>query len=271
MSKNIIGECKLCGQTKKLSYEHVPPENAFNSFRVTGYPFESFFKADSIEGKRMPWDFSGIYGTQMQKGSGGYYLCQDCNSKTGSWYISEYVKLANTFHSIVVNHSPRPGGACSFQMQGVFPLRILKAIMTLFCDINHNCFGDQRLRRFLMDKESNDFDPGKYSVYLYIAGPGMSRMIGYSAMVINGVGVVGVSEIGSYPVGSILCIDKPAGYDPPGILISDFGKCEYNQLCNVEITGLPYFEINTFLPLDYRTKEEFVAALKAEKEGEQGV
>lgn len=265
MPKPVYGECMLCGQTKKLSYEHVPPKQACNSFRVNEYSFDSFINSESNYFSRKPWDFSGISGTIKQNGSGGYYLCQDCNSKTGSWYISEYVKLSNTFQSIIEEHTPSPGGLCSFCLLEVFPLRILKAIMTMFCDINNNCFGDQRLRRFLLEKESNDFDSKTYSVYLYMASPGLRRLSGYSAMVIDGVGCAGVSEIGSFPIGSILCIDKPRGFTPPGILINEFGKCEYDQLCNVEFPGIPYLELNSFFPLDYRTKEEINAEFSFEK------
>ena len=34
MGKEIFGNCKLCGKYKKLTFEHVPPEKAFNSSAV---------------------------------------------------------------------------------------------------------------------------------------------------------------------------------------------------------------------------------------------
>ena len=32
--KPIIGKCRLCGETKKLTFEHVPPETTFNNYSV---------------------------------------------------------------------------------------------------------------------------------------------------------------------------------------------------------------------------------------------
>ena len=34
MAKSVEGICKLCGQKKILTFEHVPPESAFNSVAV---------------------------------------------------------------------------------------------------------------------------------------------------------------------------------------------------------------------------------------------
>ena len=32
--KPVIGKCRLCGETKKLTFEHVPPETTFNNYSV---------------------------------------------------------------------------------------------------------------------------------------------------------------------------------------------------------------------------------------------
>ena len=34
------GICKICGQMKELTAEHIPPKNAFNSTNVMVLPFE---------------------------------------------------------------------------------------------------------------------------------------------------------------------------------------------------------------------------------------
>ncbi len=209
MANTIEGICRLCGQHKQLTFEHVPPESAFNYI-----PVKELSQKDTIDmmtgaDGRKPWDFSGLSGKMKQRGSGGYYLCSDCNSKTGSWYISEYVKLANTFHKILVDNNPEIGSNCSFQLTDPYLLRILKAIMTMYCDINNDCMGDDQLREFLMNKEARNFNSEKYKVYLYMASPGMRRISGISIMHINGIGLVMTSEIGSYPIGTVLCINKP--------------------------------------------------------------
>lgn len=259
MKKTVEGICKLCGQKKKLTYEHVPPESAFNSVSVKEFPPEATVDMMTGAGGRKPWDFSGLKGKVNQRGGGGYYLCSDCNNNTGSWYISEYVKLANTFHYIITTNEMELGNTCSFHLKDVFPLRILKAIMTMYCDINNGCMGDDQLREFLLDKESRNFDSEKYKLYIYMASQGMRRISGISAMFIEGIGIVMTSEIGSYPVGTILCIDKPEAYTPPGLLLNSFAEYGYDDKCNVDICGIPYLEINTLFPVDFRSKDAFIS------------
>ena len=257
MAKTIEGICRLCGQSKRLTFEHVPPESAFNSIAVREYSSEAAMELITGANGRKPWDFSGLPGKVKQRGGGGYYLCSDCNSKTGAWYISEYVELAKTFHSIITTHNLNPGHTCSFQLFNLHPLRILKAVMTMYCDINNECFGDDRLREFLMNKESTDFDTEKYKVYLYMASPGMRRISGESIMHLSGIGLVQTSEIGCYPIGTILCIDKPDSFTPKGLLMNSFAEYQYDEKCNVDVCGIPYLEINTLFPSDYRPKEAF--------------
>ena len=262
MAKSVEGICKLCGQKKILTFEHVPPESAFNSVAVKEYsPEQTIDMMTGIDG-RLPWDFSGLSGTINQRGGGGYYLCSDCNNNTGSWYISEYVKLANTFHEIIEANKLATGSFCSFRLYDLYPLRIFKAIMTMYCDINNGCMGDDQLREYLMNKEAIDFNGDKYKVYIYMASPGMRRISGISVMFINGIGTVMTSEIGSYPIGTILCINKPEAFAPAGLLLNSFAEYGYDDKCSVDICGIPYLEINTLFPVDFRSKDHFIQANK---------
>lgn len=262
MAKSVEGICKLCGQKKILTFEHVPPESAFNSVAVKEFSPEDTIDMMTGAGGRKPWDFSGLPGKVIQRGGGGYYLCSDCNSKTGSWYISEYVRLANTFHEIIETNELKPGVFCSFQLIDLYPLRILKAIMTMYCDINNSCMGDDQLREFLLNKDSREFNSEKYKIYIYMAAPGMRRIEGISVMYIDGIGIVMTSEIGSHPIGTILCINKPETFAPAGLLLNSFAEYGYDDKCNVDICGIPYLEINTLFPVDFRSKDHFIQANK---------
>ena len=66
-----------------------------------------------------------------------------------------------------------------------------------------------------------------------------------------------MSEVLCYPVGVTLYIDKPKGYTPPGLIINDFLKCEYDATYDVDFVDLPYFEINSLYADDFRKKEDF--------------
>ncbi len=254
------GECKLCGEFKKLTFEHVPPEKSFNHF-----PVKEFSLGDSMDlmtgnTGRLPWQTEGLKYKQKQKGNGDYYLCESCNNNTGSWYIEEYTILTSTLNNLIADIKPQINEEYSFVLDGVHPLRIYKALLTMFCDINNNCFGDEKLRNFLLDKESNKLETDKYSLYIFMVAPGMRRLSGLSILLsLNQEKTqLAQTEISSYPLGAVLYLDKPENKDVPGICIDNFRKYNYNDVCSVEFHEMPYFEINSYFPGDYRSKNEII-------------
>ena len=65
---------------KEATFEHVPPDNAFNSIPVKVFPPEATLKMMSGADSRLPWDLSGLSGYVNQRGSGDYYLCKECKN-----------------------------------------------------------------------------------------------------------------------------------------------------------------------------------------------
>lgn len=255
------GKCKLCGKMKSLTFEHVPPEKAFNSQAVKGFPFEESINLMTGADGRKPWDFSGLKGKINQRGGGEYFLCEECNNNTGSWYMSEYVRMVHTFHEIIQKEKLEHGNRYCYELLDLHPLRIFKAVMTMFCDINNECLGNKKIRQFLLDKESTDFPIDKYQIYMSMISPSMCRITGVSVMHLSGVGMVTVSEISRYPVGFSLYIDKPETYTPPGLLINEFAKRQYDEKANIIFQGIPYLEINSLFPDDFRSKEQIEKTL----------
>lgn len=94
----VIGNCRICGENKKLTFEHVPPETTFNNYAVHILTGEQVIK-QVADPNILPWDFSDDKGKIQQRGRGGYYLCADCNSKTRQWYVLEYSKFVHIVHS----------------------------------------------------------------------------------------------------------------------------------------------------------------------------
>lgn len=259
MAKNIEGVCALCGKHKKLTFEHVPPESVFNDFTVKVYPFEETVKMYTGSDGRMPWDFEGLYGKLNQRGSGDYVLCPECNSNTGAWYISEYSKFANTLHNVIASTKPNPGERLSITLERLYPQRIFKAILTMFCDINKGCFGDESLRAYILDRNSTNINLSKYTVCLYLVDGHMRRIQDLCAISRSDVGLVLMSEIASYPVGLLLYIDPPCDLELPGLCINDFATRSYDDLCNLEFVGVPYLSINSLYPGDFRTKAKIIS------------
>jgi len=83
------GPCCLCGTVGLLSFEHVPPQSAFNDSSVFLAEIKRLLGRDW-------WADSDdeIEGRTQQRGAGQYTLCEACNNKTGGWYVSDYVRLA---------------------------------------------------------------------------------------------------------------------------------------------------------------------------------
>lgn len=239
----------------------MPPQKAYNSHTVVEYSFDQVINLIT-DSKRLPWDYSGIKGKFNQKGGGGYYLCRDCNNNTGSWYMEEYVLFANTLGFIIQKEKFKVRESYDITLQNLSPLKIFKAIITLMCDTNHDCLGDERLRSFLLEKESNVFDTEKYQVYAYLVTPDSHRITGLVAEVLSNFSqIVCFSEVTHYPIGFTMYINKPDDFKPFGCNVTSLVNHKYEEKCNLSFLGLPYIQLNSLLPIDYRTKEELIQCI----------
>lgn len=246
------GVCKLCGQNTKLTFEHVPPQKAFNTSRVKEHPLHELLKTLPSKDNDPPLSFENLSFRINQRGQGGMYLCSSCNNNTGNWYVSEYVKFINKLHEIIYHNNPQHGDLLSVELSQLYPLRIFKAIMTMFCDINH--FEDDNLKNYLLTPESITFDSSKYSLYIHLAPEGISRQFELSAAILNNRSIVLLSEIIHYPIGLTLYVNLPPDFTPPGICINAFSTRPYDDLCNITIDPLPVLSANNFLPGNYASR-----------------
>ena len=62
------GICHICGEYKKLTYEHIPPEAAFNSQRRKMSTVKELM--ENKKDNRAPWDIEGLKYKQFQQGTG---------------------------------------------------------------------------------------------------------------------------------------------------------------------------------------------------------
>lgn len=255
------GKCRICGKETVLTYEHVPPQKAFNSNTVVEYSYRQIIDIIT-DRQRMPWDYSGIRGKYNQKGGGGYYLCKECNNNTGSWYMEEYTIFVNTLGYLIQKEKFKVNESYDFTLFDLSPLKIFKGIITLMCDTNNNCLGDERLRSFLLDKESNDFDTEKYQVYAYLVTPNSNRITGLVAEAqLNTSNIICFSEVVHYPIGFTMYIDKPYNFKPFGFDVTSLVNHKYDDKCNLFFSCVPYIQLSSLLPRDYRTKDELLKCI----------
>jgi len=162
--KKVPGKCRICGKEGELSFEHVPPQSAFNEETVIEYTLESWTTKRKAKGK------------QRQGGIGEYTLCEQCNNDTGSWYGDEYVKWAKTASDILLlieRHSDYFSGKTEVvvTLRNTYPLRFLKQVVTcLFsvagispgAEFSHN---NPELVKFVLERHETRLPPD-YQFYL---------------------------------------------------------------------------------------------------------
>lgn len=254
MKTTQMGICKLCGRETKLTFEHVPPQSAFNKSTVSIIEQEEALKLLTEEG-RMPWDTSGLKKRIKQGGVGDYFLCDMCNNNTGSWYMSDYVRFIETINNLLVNFDIQHAPNLHFVVYQYPALSIFKAIMTMFCDINNNCFGDNELRNYLLNKEATEFNSKRYRVFAYIWKEGFPRRNSLSAQVNSDGSVLYLTEISGYPVGFILYIDLTTSVQPSDMEITFLSKYKYGEKVDSEFNMRIHGCYTTF-PGDFRSQKE---------------
>lgn len=247
------GICRICGEYKELTFEHVPPETVFNKGAVRNVGIDAVIK-DTIKNDKLPWEINYGKGKIQQRGRGGFYLCSSCNSCTGQWYVPGYSRFVHAIQGAMRQVGEQEYASLGLKIKGIKPLPIFKQVMTMFCDINYGLMGDDSLKGYLLDKYSRSFDQSRYRLYAHIHSGALERLNGIMVQATN-YGIITLSEISTYPLGFTLYINKPDVYKPEGVEITSFSEWNYEDESDVEII-IPKLECNTMFSGDYRTKEE---------------
>ena len=138
---------------------------------------------------------------------------------------------------------------------------ITEGIMTMFCDINDECMGDNNLRNSLLNKESTDFDSKKYSLFLYLSKGPVWRIQGISALLSSTGSIIGLSEISTPPIGLLLITKNTKEEKINGLSINEFANYKYDEKATADFSHLPIHEVNTQMPMDFRSKEEIIQCI----------
>lgn len=246
---NKYGVCCVCGRQGKLSYEHVPPKKAYNSFRSQEFQVLPMLLKRELLKK----------GKIQQKGVGAYTLCPDCNNTTGSLYAPEYVQWARTLSENIIHYNlsdNRMFGkpkTIEIILRNVFPLRFLKQVITIFCSRNGERFQQAHpdLKDYLLNKDSQNA-PDDFSVYMYINTNEVIFNSGITALIENGRSYI-FSEFTHYPFGFCLFIGNVLNRQMTDITY--FNRYLYDERADIYI-GLPVIDRKSPLPADHRTEYE---------------
>lgn len=260
-----IGKCHLCGKQAKLTFEHIPPQKANNNKAVHVINGDTLMK--HIGGVRKPWDLSGLRYRNMQRGMGGYTLCESCNNLTGTWYANDYINFANVV-GYLLSTQVDITKVQSFvvEIKDIYPLRIIKQILCMFASTMHDGFleANKQLREFILDKDSQELDKSKYRISMYALKEHKNQWSGLNVMCI-GSNIRTVAFMDLYPFGFILELDpKDENFEYVQDITNLATDYDYNFKGTIHIT-LNILERNTMYPCDFRTKEEIIAQSKKSK------
>jgi hypothetical protein len=242
----MIDICRLCGQTKEMTFEHVPPRITFN--KTTRYKIIPFL--DHLQSEN---PFSLPNKGKLHQGGIGYYsLCRDCNSYLGQTFVSAFNAYSNSFIELAKRTASNFFEIEMYDFEG---LKVLKQTIAMFLAMNSVEFSqnNRELAEFLLDKETNSL-PDKYRIFIYLNSEGQLRNI---PLMITGNFENGLSvadtEIAFPPLGHVLTINFN-GNLPFHHEITQF---KYTALGEKRSEIFKVFRLPTYLPflLDYREKE----------------
>src|SRR5262249_16000508 len=147
----------------------------------------------------------------------------------------------------------------------LFPLRVFKQIVCMFFSANGPGFRttNQELVRFALNREHKYIDP-KIRIFAYYTMSDRSRQAGVTGILEFAESSMGItrshvfSEISFPPFGYILTEDSP----PPDrrlVDISFFAQYGFDDWVDISLR-LPVLPIYSWLPGDFRSRDEVLAA-----------
>lgn len=245
MKKAIYGQCHICGEYGKLSFEHIPPEAALNKGQIKAYSGEEILKA-----------FHDVHARyeNMQRGMGKHSLCESCNNTTGQWYAATYCQIAK---EVAISRkkmkSLQHGDGIEYTFKNLPALSFVKQIIAMFCsllpwDEVHRLGFDQ----LLLNRKSNSVDMSLFDLRVYLTSSETAQLLTAPSVVLylsdNEVVSSTVADLCAYPFGFILNLSPeiPVEY---GTSLMELFACEYDKEYSVMLP-LVYLERTcTKLPL----------------------
>ena len=272
----VEGVCSICGKEGPLTFEHVPPQAAFNKSKVLTCSGFDYLKRDP---DTLPWEMKGVRETVEQGGAGGYTLCERCNNTTGAWYARDYVHfvecaMQSKDHPSLLHVEGAP--FVVMQFEHVYPLRIIKQVLAMFSSVCGPGLtaANPELRRLILGKDQRGLDPDHVGLYCYAWQGTVQRRTGVSGLLnlaANSCRERILADFSTTPFGFLLEFEPQGGM---GLWdITDFAnQCSYGDAATFS-WPVPIRENNTIFPGDFRTRQQVLNTRlenQAKKQTRQG-
>jgi hypothetical protein len=243
--------CRVCGEVKDLTFEHFPPRSAGNRQKVEMLDITAWLRRED--------DGSMERGRILQKGSGAYSLCGDCNNRSGRLYVPELARWTRIGNAALRELEPgRLDGQVDpayavLEVKDVYPGRFMKQMATMLLALSPGpvALKQVELREYARDPQAVGLS-SRYQFYLALnAGPN-ARYNGGSVTMTLGAGMVFALELSFPPFTYIISINEGTPAIETGNITS-FVDVSIDQTANVEMQLRVGFS-HTALPLDLRSK-----------------
>lgn len=249
------GICRLCGVTKELTFEHIPPKKAFN--RNPGYTVSSV--SETVENLENEGSFKV---KQKQGGIGNLSLCKDCNEFLGQNYVDEYTYWVKCGRYVLKSKAH----AYDIIMPDIEPLKIIKQIFSMFIAMEDEaCYKRHReLCEFVRNPALNELSE-KYQIHFYLNNEGtvVYKPPMVTANLNTGISIL-CAELTFIPYGYVMTIEHN---NPIHRLanITSFKNYKLNQRAAVKFSGIQLLPNYSPFVLDPRTKKEINDTLEQSK------
>lgn len=262
------GKCHICQKYKELTFEHIPPQKAFNSNRAKSIEGDEFLNLLSDE-NRMPWETEGLKYISKQRGMGMYSLCQNCNNLTGKYYGNEYIKFASTIHKLLIDIKEEMQNSNSkilrIVIKDINPLLFAKQVLSMFCSTcEHITKENPEIKDLLLNKEKKGIDERKYKLSMFLMKQYKIGYTGLQVMHIKDIGIIQVASIDAYPFGFVLEFNPRNDIERSELDITSFLNDYDCEECDLYF-NIPLLERNVLFSRDYRSKKEIIECVEENK------
>lgn len=247
------GICRICTSFGPLTFEHVPPRQAFNNNKVMESNFENWFGWHERQNFRPTSPWTGQGGRQKQGGSGAFTLCGSCNNKTGGWYAPEYIECAK--HGLRLLRALPGDRVHRVTFPRCRPLLFLKQTVAMILSVNPPPFAQihPELVKFVLDKTCHSALSPRYQFYLTLVDGCYSRSSNVSVIGnINNGSCIMLTEVAHVPFSLIMTLDASQRLRVGSI--THFGDYPFDQVVDAGLF-VTSGELATPYSNDFRSRQ----------------
>ncbi len=257
-----MARCRICGEERDLTEEHIPPRGSYNKQRVRSVAIESVIGRQDLD---VPDE-----GQVVQGGVSGFTLCGPCNNLTGRWG-REYQLWAGVFMHLLrsqpklppeVDEEPGFPAFSEVVLKDLYAGRFVRQVLSMMLTISGSAdLGDRipDLRELVLGGAPRPL-PNPLRLYFLLYGSGNGRYAGGprgQAWMSSGV-VRRVLSIDFPPMAFLMVLEGPE-IDDLGVDISALTEWAVDRQSDVQFENLPLGFGNKPWPADYRTKGQMRA------------